>query len=435
MKEGRARVASVFFWSVIPAAFVGPGTVTTCALAGARHGSALLWALLFSIVACAVLQEAATRVTILTGRPLWDALRSGFDGRFARLLVDALIVGAILLGCAAYQAGNILGAVEGAALGLPYLSRGVLTCVIGGAAGLLLWFGRTRVVTGVLALTVAAMGVTFVLTALLLPPSPADIARGLLLPAIPHGAGLLVLGLVGTTVVPYNLFLGSGLSRGRRLAESRFGLAVAVAIGGVISMGILVTGTAVEGRFGFDTLAATLAGRLGPWAGPLFGAGLFAAGFSSSITAPLAAALTARSLRRPAEAGHTDRSWPYRAVWLAVLLTGVVFGFSGAAPIPIILVAQAFNGVLLPLLAAFLFLVVNDRRVLGDDRVNGWRANLAFGAVLMVTIALGVTGIVRAVTAAFGLAAPPDGPLLSAAGAAALIAGIPIAVAAWRRRR
>jgi manganese transport protein len=50
------RLASILFWSVIAAAFVGPGTVTTCAAAGSRFGLTLLWALSFSVVACFLLQ-------------------------------------------------------------------------------------------------------------------------------------------------------------------------------------------------------------------------------------------------------------------------------------------------------------------------------------------------------------------------------------------
>jgi Mn2+/Fe2+ NRAMP family transporter len=409
------RVASVVFWAVIPAAFVGPGTVTTCALAGARHGTTLLWALLFSTAACGVLQEAAARVSIVTGEGLGRALRRRYDGPFSGPAVIVLIVGAIVAGCAAYQAGNVLGAVEGAALLLPGAPRPLLAAGIGLGAGLLLWFGRVRTVTRVLALTVAAMGASFLGMAAGLPLSLADIFRGFLVPSLPSGAGLLVLALVGTTVVPYNLFLGSGLARGRALAESRYGLTAAVTAGGVISMGILLAGTAVGGSFGFAEVTVALAERLGRAGAWLFGAGLFAAGFSSGITAPLAAALTARGLAAAGDARWDERSWRYRAVWAGVLVTGVLFGVLGAPPIPAILLAQAFNGVLLPLVATFLFLAVNDRRVLGDAMVNGRAANAAFGAVLLMTLLLGSSGMLRAGAAILGLREPDASTLAIAA--------------------
>ena len=77
--------------------------------------------------------------------------------------------------------------------------------------------------------------------------------------SLPDGASLLVLGLIGTTVVPYNLFLGSGIARGQKLGDMRFGLSIAVVLGGLISMGGLVVGTAVDGPFVFAALADALA--------------------------------------------------------------------------------------------------------------------------------------------------------------------------------
>lgn len=429
------RPLSLLFWSVIPAAFIGPGTVTTCALAGARFGTALLWALAFSTVATFVLQEAATRVTLASGRTLGAALRVRFRGPFSGPAVLTLVLGAIVLGCAAYQAGNVLGAVEGLRLLVPGVPRGAATLGIGAAAALLLATGRTTTVARVLAATVACMGGAFVVTAALLRPSPALLLRGLLLPILPDGAGVVVLGLVGTTVVPYNLFLGSALSRGRVLAEARFGIAAAVLTGGLISMGILVAGTAVSGAFAFDAIAAQLSSRLGGWAGPLFGLGLFAAGFSSAITAPFAAALTARGLAGDDTERWGPRGGRFRGVWGGVLLFGVACGLSGVTPIPAILLAQAFNGMLLPLVAVFLFLIVNDRGLVGDGGLNGAAANAVMAPVVMITLALGSWSVLRAAAAALGAGAPGDARLALASLGLALAAGIPVLLSALRRRR
>jgi Mn2+/Fe2+ NRAMP family transporter len=139
---------------------------------------------------------------------------------------------------------------------------------------------------------------------------------------MPAGSGLLVLALIGTTVVPYNLFLGSGLPHTQTLSEMRFGLSVAVLLGGVISMGILVVGSATVGTFSYPALADALSIRLGAGAPWLLGIGLFAAGLSSAITAPLASAITARSVlgagrdrdwerRRGATASSGPACWPW----------------------------------------------------------------------------------------------------------------------------
>lgn len=394
------RFFSILTGSVIAAAFLGPGTVTTAARAGSAYGFQLLWALLFATVACLVLQEACARLTIASGHNLGEALRRRFDRGFGAVLMLWLVLGAIVLGCAAYEAGNILGGVEGASLASG-LSRPFLTVVLAVLAGLLLWLGSTRVVIMVLGLLVAVMGGAFLLTALLLRPPLGEVLSGLMVPSVPPGADLLILlGLVGTTVVPYNLFLGSGIARGQKLGEARFGLAVAIILGGLISMAVVVVGSALEGDFSYQRVGAVLSSQLGDWANRLFAFGLFAAGFSSAVTAPLAAAITARSLFSGGAnaSAWEDDAWRYRSVWLGVLAAGTIFGLTGIRPVPAIIAAQALNGALLPVVAIFLWLVMNDRRLLGDA-VNGRLANVVMGLVVAVAVGLGARGVWQALTA------------------------------------
>jgi Mn2+/Fe2+ NRAMP family transporter len=432
------RLLAVLLWSVIAAAFIGPGTVTTCAAAGVEHRYALLWALTFSTAATLVLQEASARLTVVSGRDLAAALRARAGGGAASVVVVLLILGAVVVGCAAYEAGNVLGAVVGAGLAVA-LPAPALTLAVVAAAGALLLAGSPRAVALALSGLVALMGVAFLATAALLaPPLPALFA-GLAVPSLPAGSGLLVLGLIGTTVVPYNHFLGSGLARGGRLGEIRFGLAVAIVLGGVISMGIVVVGAAVEGPFAYQALAAVLAERLGPWAGDLFALGLFAAGLSSAVTAPLAAALTARGLfggggEAQNDARWGERGWRFRTVWIGVLAAGLGFGLSGVRPVPVILLAQALNGVLLPLVAVFLLLAVNDRRLMGEAGLNGPLSNAAAAVVVFVTLVLGLGQLARAGAAAFGLPPPGEGPLLFAAAAAATALAVPLMRRARRGR-
>jgi Mn2+/Fe2+ NRAMP family transporter len=406
------RIWNVLFWSVIAAAFIGPGTVTTAASAGAGFGYALLWALAFSTFACLLLQEASARLTVVSDLDLGQAIRRQYRGGWSGTAALLLVVGAVILGCAAYEAGNILGGVAGAVLGAGMSPRAATFASALAAAGLL-WFGRTRMVARLLGALVAVMGLAFLVTACRLGASVPGLLRGMAIPTYPGGSSLLVLGLVGTTVVPYNLFLGSGLARGESLRELRFGLGVSIVLGGLISMGILVVGAAVDGPFGFDALAEVLTLRLGAWARSMFGLGLYAAGLSSAITAPLAAAVTARSLfaQEDEDDRWSDRSWRFRAVWAGVLAVGVVFGLAGVRPIPAIVLAQAFNGILLPFVAVFLFLAVNDARLMGAANINGRWTNVVMGCVVGVTILLGVTGVSKALATATGLA-PPGGPVL-----------------------
>ena len=112
------------------------------------------------------------------------------------------------------------------------------------------------------------------------------------------------------------------------------------------------------------------------------------------------AAITARSLfaTGPDDAAWGDRSWRYRSVWLGVLAAGAVFSLTGVRPVPAIIAAQALNGVLLPVVAIFLMLVMNDRKLLGDA-VNGRVANAVMGLVVAIAVVLGARGLWRALAA------------------------------------
>ncbi len=401
----RSGLLSVLFWSIIAAAFIGPGTVATAASAGAGYGFDLVWALAFSVFATAVLQEAAARLTLASGKNLGQIVAlSHRDGR--RRWISLLLFVAVAFGCAAYQAGNLLGALAGISFFSP-LPRSLFTIGLAGLAAILLWIGRFRTIAHALGLVVAGMGAAFLYVALMADTAGWGAMLAGFAPALPAGSGLVVLGLVGTTIVPYNLFLASGLSRGQSMAEMRTGIWIAVLIGGLISMAILVVGSTVTGRFDFDQLAAALAGQLGSWAIAFFGLGLFAAGFTSSITAPLAAAITGSTLLGDGRPAWEARGRKFRYTWATILAVGAVFGVLDLQPIPVIILAQAINGLLLPVVALFLFFAINDRELIPEEYTNGAGANALMLLITGLACFLGLLNVWKAVLRLFPQAEDP----------------------------
>ncbi len=383
---------------LVTAAFIGPGTITTASSAGASFGFALLWALLFSVLATIVLQEMAARLGLVTRAGLAEAMRGTFTNTPSRFAAMSLIVVAIGFGNAAYEAGNIAGA----ALALASISDGgnaLWALLIGAGAGLLLLSGRYRVLEVVLIALVLVMSVVFVLAACLVIPYR-DLLTAMLAPSMPPGSALTVIALVGTTVVPYNLFLHANAVREKwpaeqplasALAESRADTILSVSLGGLITLAIMGTAaTAFFTRaadFNSGSLGLQLVPLLGEWAPHVFALGLFAGGLTSAITAPLAASYAVcgalgwqQSLNGPG----------FRTVWAVVLCTGTLFAALGSKPITAILFAQAANGFLLPVVAIFLLVVMNRRQLLGRH-VNGPLANL-MGALVVAT-AIGLGGI------------------------------------------
>ncbi|RMF57425.1 MAG: hypothetical protein D6743_19015, partial [Calditrichaeota bacterium] len=141
----------------------------------------------------------------------------------------------------------------------------------------------------------------------------------------------------------------------------------------------------------------------------------------SAITAPLAAAVTARSLfQREGASDWHEKGWRYRSVWLAVLLVGVGFGLAGLRPIPAIILAQALNGIVLPFVAVFLLLTVNDRVLLGASNLNGKISNVLMSLVVAVTIVLGLTNLLKAAASVFGGPLPGERTILGISAVLAL---------------
>ena len=410
----KSRIINILFWSVISAAFIGPGTITTAAKAGAIFKFDLLWALVFSTFACLLLQEASARITIFSGKNLGEAIANQFEGSSKRITVLIMVAGSIIIGSAAYEAGNILGAVAGISLifDIPNI---VLVLGIGLVAFLALNIQSLRIIAKLMGMLVVLMGFSFLTTAILSKPSLDVLLKGCIIPSMPSGgSGLLILGLIGTTVVPYNLFLGSGMSnKTQKVSEMRFGLSVAVILGGIISMAVLVVGAMVTltGEFNYEALAETLTSKLGNWAVYMFGFGMFAAGFSSATTAPLASAITAKSLF----GNKNKESWKiqsrnYKLVWGFVLLVGVIFGLAELKPIPAIILAQALNGLILPLISIFLLFVVNDSVLVGKEGMNNHVLNIFMGIVVCVTLVLGISNIIQATGSA--LKFKPEGVIM-----------------------
>ncbi|UCF20166.1 MAG: Nramp family divalent metal transporter [Gemmatimonadota bacterium] len=386
--------------AVVAAAFIGPGTVTTATVAGVRYGYSLVWALVFSTLAALVLQEMSARLGVVGRLGLGEAMRRRFPTGFRRWISAGLVVAAILVGNAAYETGNLLGG----ALGLEELLGGsgrIWGPALGVIGFMLLWSGRYRYVERVLVGLVAIMGVVFLTTALAVAPDLSAVAAGLLPGAFDvEGALVTALGLVGTTVVPYNLFLHASAALERwkgevDLAAARADTGISVTLGGVISIAVLVTAAALPAAAQVadaGDMALALEPLLGRWAGAFFACGLLAAGLSSAITAPLAAAYATCGIF----------GWPVdlkapaaRVVWASVLLIGVAFSLLAVRPIPVIIFAQAANGLLLPLIAGLLLLIANDRALLGVW-ANGRLSNLLGGAAVLVAAVLGLRSLLRA---------------------------------------
>lgn len=389
---------------LVAAAFIGPGTVTLCTIAGVNFGFALLWAMILSVVATIVLQEMSARLGIISQQGLAETIRSEIKQPALKVLAIVLILSAIVIGNAAYEAGNISGGVLGleAIFGVKYLELGVFSLnyfslAIGIIAFILLYIGNYKVLEKALVALVILMSLAFLITAIMTKPDIGAILSGFV-PRFPDDSILTIVGLIGTTVVPYNLFLHASLVKEKwnnknDLKYARKDTLIAIVLGGIVSMCIIVSAAAIQ------TSEVSNAVDLAKGLEPLFGSfskyflaiGLFAAGITSAITAPLAAAYVASGCLGWSSNMKTKK---FRAVWMLILVLGVLSSSSGIKSIEIIKFAQVANGVLLPVIAGFLIWMVNKRSILGDYK-NNLKQNILGIIILAITIFLGLKSILK----------------------------------------
>ena len=387
--------------TLVTAAFIGPGTVTVCTIAGVESGFTLLWAIVFSVITTIILQEMTARLGLVTQSGFGEAIRSEIKLPLFRWAAIILVFGAIVLGNAAYEGGNISGAVLGfeelffnMGFEINGINVPITPLIIGGIAFLILFIGEIKLIEWLLIALVLIMSLVFLTTAIVVQPDIVAILKGMFIPNIDDGELLLVMGLVGTTVVPYNLFLHASIVKEkyrsvRELSDLRKENATAIIIGGIISISIIITSGATifgdEGIRSAADMADQLTPLLGSWSGYFLGIGLFAAGISSAITAPLAAAYAAKGILGWDD--HT-RSMKFRLVWGLILLLGILASMFGGSPILIIQFAQVANGILLPIVAIFLIYLMNSSKLLGVY-TNTVVQNLLGLLVIVVALALG----------------------------------------------
>lgn len=394
---------------LVAAAFIGPGTVTVCTITGATYGFTLLWAMVLSIIATIILQEMAARIGLVSGKGLAAVIRENLTNRISRIFAVFLMLSAIAIGNAAYEAGNISGGVLGIeALGfsgavvLGTITFNIWSVALGILASIILFIGNYKILERILVALVLVMSLAFVITAIVTKPDLGALFKGSFIPSFPDGSSLTIIALVGTTVVPYNLFLHASLVsekwKGKEdLPAARRDTIVAVILGGLVSMAIIICAAAIQDgdiKNAAD-LAQSLEPLFGDYARYFVGLGLGAAGLTSAITAPLAAAFVVQGCL----GWERDlKSVKFRAVWGTILILGVVFSSIGYSPVEIIQFAQVANGVLLPIIAGYLIWIVNKRNVLGAF-VNSRMQNIISLIIWVVVFMLGA----RTIFKVFGL--------------------------------
>ena len=392
-------------------AIVGPGLIVMCGdndagafstygQAGQNYGTRLLWTLLLLIPVLYVNQEMVLRLGAVTGVGHARLIIERFGKSLGVLaVIYLLILNALTL------VTEFIGITMAAGyLGVPKLIAVLL------AAGVILAAAATGSFRRFERIAVALCAGSLLLIPLFLVshPSGAAMARGFAEPGLPGGSGqlatvmLLIIGIVGTTVAPWQLFFQQSYVVDKRITP-RFiryekvdlwiGIVIVV-VGAAAMMGATAAafaGTAAAGHFTDATrLAHGIAAHAGRIAGVVFAVALLDAAIIGAFAVSLSTAYAAGDalgLKHSLHRGFRQAKGFY-AIYAALIAVAAAIVLIPRAPLGLIIEGvQALAGVLLPAATVFLLMLCNDRAVLGPW-VNSRRTNMFTSVVITVLIAL-----------------------------------------------
>jgi len=381
---------------IIVGSFLGPGTITTATKTGASFGYGLLWTIVFSIIATIVLQEMSARLGIITQKELPVHIIDLFENKPILKNIAILFVGgAITLGGIAYMSGNMIGTSLGISniTGLPtqYISPIIGIIILG-----IINLGDVEWLEKILSVLVALMVIVFAVTMIVVKPDLGELAKGFV-PIIPKGGLMHCIALIGTTIVPYNLFIHCSNSQKHwktpeELNLSKWGTYAAITIGGLVTASVMITAAAVMRGMSVNSaadMAFQLEPVLGKYSNIFMSIGLFSAGLSSAIVTPLGVSYVLGGLLGW-KLDKTDKRFLYTN--MGILISGIFGSVTGINPISIIMAAQALNGIFLPVIVIFLVYITCSEKVLGKY-ANTKTVKILGILISIITFVLGTSSV------------------------------------------
>jgi len=414
-RRTRVRRASIIAFLAV----MGPGVITgfagndaggvaTYTAVGAHYGFQLLWLLLLSTAGLLVVQEMCARMGAVTGKGLSDLIRERFGVRWTIVAMLALLIA---------NGSNIVAEYAGiaASLELFHVQRIVSVPITAVLIWVLVVFFSYRIVERALFVLVLAY-IAYPISAFLIGPPWGEVVRDSVIPTLPIGQAALVaaLALVGTTITPYMQFyiqasvVDKGIDREHYRFE-RIDVLLGAILTGLNGFFIIVVAGAVLHPAGIHVdSAADAAQALGPLAGQqaqlLFGVGLFGASLLAATIMPLSTSYAiCEAFGWESGISKNFREAPvFMGLFTLLVVVGALIVLSPSVPlIPVILVSQNVNGLLLPIVLVFILKLAGDRRIMGDH------ANGRVSQVIGIGTAIGASLLSIALVAITILGASP----------------------------
>jgi NRAMP (natural resistance-associated macrophage protein)-like metal ion transporter len=398
----RIRASLLIFFSVL-----GPGIITatvdndaggiyTYSIAGARYGYSLLWTLVPITVALVVVQEMVARMGVVTGKGLADLIREEYGFRATFMLMGLLLVANL---------GNTISEFAGLASGMSVF--GVSRFVSVPLAGLLVWGLVVRGTSGLVEkvfLFACVVYLAYPISGFLGHPDWKTAAAGLVLPNVRMDTAYfyMIIGLVGTTIAPWMQFYlqSAVVEKGIKLKDyihARWDVIVGCFMTDVVAFFIIVACAATIHAGGFRQIrdagdaALALAPLAGKAASALFAFGLCNASLFAACILPLSTAYyVCEGLGFESGINKRVSEAPtFYALYTALIVLGAtaILVLRESLQIPIIVLSQVANGVLLPFVLIYMLRLSNREDLMGKHK-NSRSFNLVAWVTTVLMIVL-----------------------------------------------
>lgn len=368
------------------------GGIATFASVGADHGYRLLWLLIPLTISLGMVQEMCARMGAVTGKGLADLIRERFGVRWTALVMLTLLVA---------NAGVTISEFVGIAAAMELF--GVARYISVPIAAIVIWWlvvrGNYQKVERVfLAMSLVFLG--YIVSAFLARPSWGTVAREMVRPSFEFTPLYLFtfVAIIGTTISPYmQVFIQSSVVEKRIRAENYALTKADVWMGTVFAILIVFfivvsTAATLHERGEHVESAAQAARALRPFASAyaelVFAIGLLGASMLAAGVVPLATAYSiTEAFGFEKGVSNSFREAPiFLGIFTFLVALGALIAMLPGLPIiPVLLLTQVINGVLLPVTLFAVLRLVNDREVMGNHINGPWYNVGAWATALTVS--------------------------------------------------
>lgn len=393
-------------WRIILLFFsvLGPGIITanvdndaggiaTYSLAGAKFGYALLWTTIPITILMILTQDMSVRMGIMTGKGLADLIRENFGVRITFLIMVGLFIANLMTTVSEFAGIAVVGEIFN-------ISRFVSVPVCAFLAWWLIRKLKYKTLEKVF-LILIIFYLAYLISGFLAKPDWSAVAKATVIPTINFEPTyfIFLIAIIGTSITPWMMFYlqGSIVEKGLKIEHYKFSrtdvILGSIMTGVVMFFVIVATASSIHGKSEVNDIkevALALKPLAGIYASQLFAVGLFFAAFLGACILPISTAYficEGFGLESGINKSFQEAPQFYGILTFLIAIGALILLIPNIPLIPLFIIAQVINGLLISIIILFMFLLINNKKIM-KEYVNSFLMNLIIVIGIIILIVL-----------------------------------------------